>query len=182
MRKLIAALLALALVFTIALPVLAQDDNDEPEPCPYTPVIRSPLVIFGDHTSTASGILIERSRSMSIRADIPNGNPIGFRWYRDNRVITGETTSHHTTGSTSRMSVSVSGYFHVVVYNVEHPQYYVTSEPVYSDAFRMGFFAFIWQRIAIVFRALITVLVLLFYAFIALPIALLIAWVQSWFR
>lgn len=116
-KRLLAALLSLALAFSPALPAFAQDE--EPEgPDPAMPVItvqpQSYRFRFDDRP---------RELQLSVEAHIPGGGEIGYQWYRGDVLISGEKTIRVNPPESER-----SDYYHVVVYNVNNPEYRAVSE------------------------------------------------------
>jgi len=116
-KRLLAALLTFALAFSVALPAFAEDDPSE-EPNPAMPVItaqpQSHRFRFDDRP---------RELNLSVEAHIPGGDEIGYQWYRGDVLISGEKTIY-----VNLPEGEGSDYYHVVVYNVNHPEYRVTSE------------------------------------------------------
>ena len=107
-KRLLALLLTLSLAFTLALPAFAED------PDPAMPVIT---------VQPQSGqISLGGTYKHSVEASIPNGDEVGYRWYRNGEVIA------HTSSEWLSTNNRTTAEYYVVVYNVAQPELSVTSE------------------------------------------------------
>ena len=116
MKKLISVLLAaILLAFSLALPASAQESEVMENPA--MPVI----------TEQSPNLRVRRGRhptiTMRVDAHIPSGDPIGFRWYLEDRYLPGPGNRNNTFANAG--TIYDSRNYHVVVYNQNYPQYYV---------------------------------------------------------
>jgi hypothetical protein len=115
----LAILLCAVLMVGLATPALAYEESTDPrrpvitqELYPYHTRLRSSLALWGRNPWVPV--------SLSLQAHIPNGDPIGFRWYRDGDYI-GSTTTPHAILHFNLASRPPFTFFSVVVYNRHHP-------------------------------------------------------------
>ncbi|MCL2446193.1 MAG: hypothetical protein FWD06_05455 [Oscillospiraceae bacterium] len=119
MKKMLIMLLCVALLAGLAVPALA---HDEYPPDPRRPVITQEL---SPHITSFRTSLALWGRNpwvpvhLNLQAHIPNGDPIGFRWYRDGDYM-GSTTTPHAILHFNLASRPFT-FFSVVVYNRNHP-------------------------------------------------------------
>ena len=119
----LAVLLALVLALTLALPAFAADD-----PNPAMPVI----------TVQPQSVRVKADRdfTLSMKAHIPNGDEISYRWWWDDGY------SLHLLGGTEKITLNRNPdtcYIYVEVFNAVHPEYSVTSETVCVEVYRPRF-------------------------------------------
>jgi len=123
-KRLLAMLLTLVLALTLALPAFAEDDPPE-EPNPAMPVITVQPV----GGSMAIGELI----TLRVEAYIPNGDEVGYRWYRDMP----HTDEHYSAELTIQAGyVGVANYY-VEVFNLAQPELKVTSEAARVEVYKV---------------------------------------------
>ena len=117
MKRLFATILTIALAFTLALPVFAEND-----PNPAMPVIT--VQPEGGRVRTGQSI------TLSVEAYIPNGDEIGFRWYDSQR--TRLVDSQHAS-----LDFTFPGTYkyYVEAYNISNPEYAVTSQAVTVEVY-----------------------------------------------
>ena len=122
-NRLLALLLSLVLVFNLALPVFAADD-----PNPAMPVITRDMIL--DMRPIKYGE--EFTLTLSIEAEIPNGDPIAYQWYCGIAVglilpapIPGATTSSCTVEG--KGSGGSNRYYYCVVSNANNEMLQVSS-------------------------------------------------------
>ena len=126
-KKLLAALLSLALALALALPAMAED-----EPDPAMPVItRQP--VGGSQTGQNTTF------TRYVQARIPNGDSIGYEWYRDGVLVEGATGASITVELYSPGTVDI----YVVVYNLDNPEYHVTSQTIQLELKELSF----WEKV-----------------------------------
>ena len=126
-KRLLALMLTLVLAFSLALPALAEDADPPEEPNPAMPVITVQPV---GGRARQYGIT-----TLSVQAYIPNGDEIGYQWYRDNSDEFYIWEEDGKSATLSDWSDSAADYY-VVVYNLNHPECSVTSETVHIDVYR----------------------------------------------
>jgi len=120
-KRLLALLMALALGLSLALPALAEED-------PAMPVITKDLPLI-DMRPVKIGEVF--TMTLEIEAEIPNGDPIRYQWYRGTGVsllsmpIPGATTPSYTVSETG--NGGRSPYFYCVVYNTSDETLCVSS-------------------------------------------------------
>ena len=128
-KRLLALLLTLLLAMGIAPFAFAQEDEPlAPDPVAMTPVITQQPQGF--RVSTVHG----STMPVRVQAHIPNGDTVGYRWYRN-----GELFTTHESITLSTRSPAAADY-HVVVFNRDHPEYYITSETVRAEVYEASFF------------------------------------------
>jgi len=128
LRTLLTCALILAMTLSFALPAFAEDN----EPNPAVPVI----------TVQPQGSSQKDSRatfSLSVGAHIPNGDAIGYAWYRDGALI----PENETSAAAIRLTTPGTASIYVVVYNLEHPERSVTSETVQIELRALSF----WDKV-----------------------------------
>jgi len=108
MKKLLAILLSLTLLFAAALPAFASEDLAE-EPNPAMPIIYA----WTDGARVHYGEAFE----LRVVANIPNGDAIGYRWYRYLQQEVGSKSVFRGTADES-----TAGYYYVEVYNQDNPE------------------------------------------------------------
>ena len=137
-KRLLALLLTLLLAFTLALPAFAEDDPPE-EPDPAMPVItRQPQ---------AGKWRFLEGVNISLEAQIPNGDPIGYIWH----IRYEDGSEKSLTGYGLAILVDYGATFTVEVYNKANPEYRVTSESLRLEMTWMMKFLdvlgdFIWEN------------------------------------
>jgi hypothetical protein len=168
-KRMLAALLTLALSIALALPALAED-----EPNPAMPVI----------TVQPNGGRVKSGSTISVQAHIPNGDEIGYVWARFSDSDPVGTTE----GSGATVTVRSTGkyYYRVRVYNQTNPELYVMSETVLVESHLT-----IFEQIAAALMLPLTIpaMAFIFPPFPGLsilllpfyPIIFLIQWIQSLF-
>lgn len=132
MKKLIAALLTLALAFTLALPAMAEESE---APNPGMPVIT--------WQPQYTKIDVGRSFQLEVSATIDEGSALAYQWYRDGVLLEGET------GRSFSAVADTVGVFelYVEVYNADHPEHYVTSDTVTVEVKDLPFTAKLWRKL-----------------------------------
>ena len=108
-KRLLALLLIFALAFTLALPVFAED-----EPDPAMPVIT--VQPQGERVLKEDLFLVKK------KAHIPNGDEIGYQWYRNNTLLDGAT------GDSIIGNARETADYYVIAYNKANPELNVKSE------------------------------------------------------
>jgi len=132
-KKLLSVLLVLVLALTLAMPAFAENGEPPEEPNPAMPVITVQPV--------GGRIRVEnRNDMLRVQAYIPNGDEIGFQWYRYS-----ESSARRPMGRTAEITVIHPGdvYYYVVVYNRADPSLRVRSETVHVEGYRT-FFNWVW--------------------------------------
>ena len=116
-KTLLALALTLALTLTLALPAFAETDPSE-EPDPAMPVI----------TVQPEGVRVKFGRfvTLSVQANIPNGDEIGYQWYCGDTKLDGET------GASIRFrAINIyqgSGDYRIEVFSLTNEACSITSE------------------------------------------------------
>ena len=153
LKRPLALLLSFVLAFSAALPALAQEDPPE-ESNPAMPVITV--------QPRGGRVKLNRSFSLSVQAHSPNGDEVGYRWFRNDRPF-----------GSSQASVTLmanqfdTGDYHVEVYNRANPALSVTSETVRVEVYQTLF-----QKLRLdVFLEIVLAIV---FAPVLFPVALLI--------
>jgi len=121
MKKLLAILLACVLALSFALPSMAMEDTLPEELIPAVPVI----------TEQPEGLRVCRGEAFTLRvaANVPNGDAIGYRWYRYLQQEVGSEQSLRLTADEN-----TAGYYYVEVYNLDNPEVpAVTSNHVFVE-------------------------------------------------
>jgi len=121
-KRILALLLAFMLALGLGASVIAEDEPPG-EPNPAMPVI----------TAQPQSITIQNNSefSISVQAEIPNGDPMRYEWFS---VESGMTVSDETsiTGGISvqfaKNAANAQFQYYVVVYNANDESLYVTSE------------------------------------------------------
>jgi len=123
-KRLLALLLTLALALTLALPAFSETDPPE-EPNPAMPVITGqPVDSQGGRLRTNyDGVMLR------VEAAIPNGDPIGYRWYRNGAAVDDYEYPFFTYGE----SEPGEYYYYAEVYNLNNLEYSVTSDIIYVE-------------------------------------------------
>jgi len=131
-KHILATLLAIALALTLALPAMAAD-----EPDPAMPVITVQPVGSSQRALRATFVI-------SVQAHIPNGDDVGYTWYRN-----GERTGWAGENNGDNISVTLQMHvtnntpetnsFYVVVHNLEDPERSVTSQTVQIELLPLSF-------------------------------------------
>jgi len=186
MKKLLALLLAiLTLAFPFALPASAEETT-LPELSPLPVIIRQPQNTRGTY---------HLDLHLSVEAHIPNGDEMGFRWYRD-----GVLSAHMWHSNANH--VREAGDYYVVVYNRASPDYYAVSQTVRVDVYTPfweyiiialnAFFGFVGPILEGIFSVFITILLLPFlplvfvafggWALPLIPLVMLYEWLTGLFR
>ena len=151
-KRLLALLLAFMLALGLCAAAVAQEEPEEPNPA--MPVI----------TVQPRGGRVKLGRSLNLRvqAHIPNGDEIGYRWFRDERQLgTGKAS---ITGTANQFS---AGDYRVEVCNRANPELCVTSETVRVEVYQTVF-----QKLRLdVFLEIVLAIIL---APVLLPVALLL--------
>jgi len=142
-NRLIALLLTLVLAFGVTLPALAEGKS-EAEADPAMPVI----------TVQPQGVTVrgKKSATLSVQAHIPNGDEIGYRWYRFPNEIVGETSELQFDGTKNG-----TYRYYVDVYNRSNPAYCVSSTTVTvvsTDTFAANLFTVLTAPVVLPFTLL----------------------------
>ena len=149
LKRLPVSLLVIALALGLALPALAIDD-------PAMPVI----------TAQPQDVSIKSNRRivLSVEAHIPNGDEIGYQWYRGSKMLDGQT------GARLEIKLAAptdSGLYYVVVCNRGDEAFNVTSASANVKVSQTLFQQFLtWL---LLFMPIGTI--------IALPLSYLYAWI-----
>ena len=129
-KRLLALFLALfTLAFSLALPASAQESITQHSQATQNPAMPV-ITVQPQNVRVSLGQVI----FLTVEAHIPNGDPIGFRWFR----IFGNTAfaMEETTAQVPIFIVYVgTGYFFVEVYNRSNPAYTVRSNTITVEAY-----------------------------------------------
>ena len=129
-KTVLALLLSLALAFTLVLPAFAETDPPEDFDPDMMPVITvQPQSIR---------IRVHEAYTLSVDAYIPNGDEIGYRWrgsgITEPRPSYAPEWTKEFTKSYGQIDAGIYEYT-VEVYNLNNPEYSVTSEVVQVEAY-----------------------------------------------
>jgi len=152
-KRILALLLAFMLALGLGASVIAEDEPPG-EPNPAMPVITA--------QPRGGRVKLGRSLNLRVKAHIPNGDEIGYRWFRDERQLGTDKAS--ITGTANQFS---AGDYRVEIYNRANPEYCVTSETVHVEVYQTFFQK---VRLDVFFEIVFAILL----APVLLPVALLI--------
>jgi len=134
MKRFFSTLLACALTLALALSFIphafAQD-----EPGPAMPVITV-------QPQGSSQKVARATFTLSVEAHIPSGDAIGYEWYRD-----GVPAPINATGASMSLGLTTprTANIYVVVHNLDHPEYSVTSQTVQIELQALPF----WDKVRV---------------------------------
>jgi len=122
-KRLVALLLGLLICFGLGLPAFAQADPAMPviteQPKGATLVANSESM-FADRT--------EIKHILSVKAHIPNGDPVGYRWYKNGgRLYDWSDTLSQVEASNTKFW---AGEYYIEVFNRDNPEISVKSKTV----------------------------------------------------
>jgi len=122
-KRLIALLMSLVLAFTLALPAFAE--TEAPEVNPAMPVI----TVQPESVTILNG----SSYTLSVQAEIPNGDPLRYEWYElgTDRIVSDEASfSAGISVQFANTTDSARFYYYVIVFNANDETLFVQSETV----------------------------------------------------
>jgi len=171
-KRMLAAILALAMALTLCLPAMADDEIPPEEPNPAMPVI----------TMMLQGARVKYGQPLTLTAEayVPNGDAVRYEWYGP--------MSRRGSGASltiDKVNQYDAGNYLLYVYNASDKSCYVKAELVRVDV-QMTVWGVIWEGLKMTGAGLLELPIVLamgfmaLLGFIALPFAALSSRLFGW--